>query len=211
MDEYEMDFGIDELFDAMNSNIKEDITEFSDLVNLDCSVRREIYVSDINGGLGSLVDSMIRFWNHYDNDHDIPVEERTPIKIYIDSCGGSLTDTLTMVDAIKMSDTPIWTIVTGCAYSGGFFTAIAGHRRLAYPHASFLFHEGSAGNSGTSSQFENFSGFYKKQLKQLEDHTLSHTNISKERYDEIHKEDIWMTAEEALEFGVIDEISEGLI
>lgn len=114
------EFELEDLVDALSTNVVKDIKNFEDLINLDGAIKREIYIGDIQYGLGSTVDGYIRFWNNYDNKHNIPIEERKPILLYIDSNGGSLTDTFTIIDAIKLSKTPIWTIVTGCAYSGGF-------------------------------------------------------------------------------------------
>ena len=136
--DYEIqEFDLDDLIDAMSDNIKEDVKSFDDVINLDGALNREIYVGDISGGMGQTVDGYIRFWNRYDEVHKIPIKDREPIKIYIDSNGGNLNDTFTMIDAISMSKTPVWTICTGAAYSGGFFTFIAGHKRIAYNHDSF--------------------------------------------------------------------------
>ena len=211
MENYEEEYNLDELFGHMKKNITKDIKTFEDLINLDGALRREIYVYAIEDGLGSSVDGQIRFWNTYDNEHNIPIDKREPIKIYIDSCGGSLVDTLAIVDAIKMSKTPVYTIAIGCAYSGGFFIFISGHKRIAYPHSTFLFHEGSTSNGGTSSQFENYTAFYKKILLQLQELVLNNTNISEKEYKEIHKEDIWYDAKDGIEKGFVDKIAEDFI
>ena len=207
----EYEFSLDDLMGHIKENVKEDMKTFEDLVNLDSSLKREVYVYDISPGIGPSVDGYIRFWNEYDEEHNIPVEEREPIKVFIDSCGGSLTDTFTIIDAIKLSKTPVWTINMGCAYSGGFFTFISGHKRIAYPHSSFLFHEGSTGTSGTSSQFENYTAFYKRQLEQLKNIVLENTSISQEEYQDIKKDDIWYSVEDGIEKGFIDEVAKELI
>ena len=202
---------LDDLIENMKENVKDDMKSFEDLVNLDGSLKRELYLFEITPGTGSTMDGYIRFWNEYDESHNIPVEQRIPIKIYIDSCGGSLTDTFTIIDAIKLSKTPIWTINIGCAYSGGFFTFISGHKRIAYPHSSFLFHEGSTGTSGTSSQFENYTAFYKRQLNQIKEIVLKNTNMTEEEYQEIKKDDIWYDVKDGIEKGFVDEVAEELI
>lgn len=212
MADYELqDFNLNDLMEGMKKNVKEDIKSFEDLINLDGSLKREVYLYDIAPGTGATVEGYIRFWNQYDNDHNIPEESREPIKIYIDSCGGSLSDTFTIIDAIKLSKTPVWTINMGCAYSGGFFVFICGHKRIAYSHSSFLFHEGSTGTSGTSSQFENYTAFYKKQLEQLKNIVLNNTSISKEEYQEIKKDDIWYDVEDGVTKGFIDKIAEEFV
>ena len=201
-----LDFEVDDLFDALCGNTKKDINEFPDLVNLAGDLDRQIVVGDIFEGFGRSVDGLIQFWNKYDEDHNIPVEERKPIKLMIDSNGGSLSDTFTIVDAIKLSKTPIEAYVIGCAYSGGFFITIASPKRYGYKHSSYVFHEGSVGNGGTSGQFENFAAFYKKQLSLLKDLVIENTKITEEEYEKIKRDDIWYDAYEALEHGIIDEI-----
>lgn len=209
---YEFEFDdIDDILDCLGTNVKKDIKGFEDLVTLDGALRREIYLCDIVDGTGMTVESLIRFWNQYDNEHNISIENRKPIKIYIDSNGGNLLDTFTMIDAIKMSKTPVWTICTGAAYSGGFFTFIAGHRRVAYPHTSFLYHEGATSTGADAGKFRNFADFYQKQLGQLKEHTLEYTKFTPEFYDEHYRDDLWLTADEALELGVCDEIAEDFI
>lgn len=205
------EFDLEDILNSANENVKKDIRGFEDIINLDGSLKREVYIYDIVNGTGASVDGYIRFWNSYDDKHNIPIEEREPIKIYIDSCGGNLIDTLTIVDSIKLSKTPVYTIAIGCAYSGGFFIACSGHKRFAYPHASFLFHEGSTGTSGTAGQFENYTTFYKKQLEQLKRIVLENTNITEKEYNDIKKDDIWYTSQEAIEKGIIDKITKELI
>lgn len=202
---------IDELVPQLKLNIKEDMKNFDDLLNLDEALSRMIFISDIYDGCGSTVNAQIRFWNRYDDKHNIPIEERLPIKVYIDSAGGSLTDSLTIIDSIKMSKTPIWTINEGCAYSGGFFIFIAGHKKFAYPHSTFLFHEGSTGNIGDASKFRNFADFYEKQLEMIKNVTIDNTNITEEQYKEHKKDDWWFTAKEAKEYGICDTISEEFV
>ena len=82
------EFDLDDLVDALAENVKDDIKTFEDVVNLDGAVNREVYVGDICSGLGQTVEGYIRFWNKYDDKRNIPIEDRKPIKIYIDSNGG---------------------------------------------------------------------------------------------------------------------------
>lgn len=199
---------LDELVDSLAKNVKEDIKQFEDIVNLEGALNREIYINDIEYGLGQSVDGYIRYWNEYDEKHSIPIKDRKPIKLYIDSYGGDLVEAFTIINAIELSKTPIVGICIGAAYSSGFFIFITCPKRIAYPLSSFLYHEGSAQNGGTANQFQNFATFYKKQLEQLKNHVLKYTKIDKDLYKDIQKEDFWMTAQEALELGVCDAIIE---
>lgn len=200
------DYDLDDLLDCLCGNVEDDITSFEDVINLEGSVNREIYIGQIFDGTGRTVEGMIRFWNKVDDKKGLAPEDRQPIKIYIDSPGGSLTDTFTMIDAIKMSKTPVWTINAGCAYSGGFFTFIVGHKRFCYNKSSFLYHEGSTGNYGDAGKFRNYAEFYIKQLDKLKSIVLENTNVSEELYESHKKDDWWLDSEEALELGICDEV-----
>lgn len=185
--------------------------DFGDITDLSNALNRQLNVGEIDGNVGDAIDSYIRFFNRQDEQDGIPIEERVPIKIYIDSPGGDLIATFTMINSIRMSKTPVWTINIGAAYSGGFFTFIAGHKRFAYPLASFLFHEGSTGTSGDAGKFRNFADFYKKELDNLKKVVLEYTDITEEDYEKHINDDWWFTAEEALEYGICDEITKELI
>ena len=209
-----MDFN-DYLNDLLGNNpvLKEDSSkiDFENILDYSNSLDRQLYIGDITEGVGIAVDTVIRFWNKYDEDHNIPITDRKPIRIYIDSPGGSLTDTLTVIDAIKLSKTPVYTICVGCAYSGGFFIFISGHKRYCYPNSTFLYHEGSTANGGDAGKFRNFAEFYDKQLEVLKQITVSNTNIDEELYEKHRRDDWWMLASEALNLGVCDEILKELI
>lgn len=209
--DFEELFDIDRLVEDIKERIVEDgVPSFSDIINIDASANREVFIGGIGPGLGSSIDGYIRFWNKYDEEHNIPVEERKPIKLYIDSPGGDLIETLIMVDSMKLSKTPVWTICMGAAYSGGFFTFISGHKRIAYPNSSYMFHEGSVGQVADAGKFRNFTDFYYKQLDLLKDITIGNSNITEELYEEHKKDDWWFTAKEGMEHGFVDEIATSL-
>lgn len=172
---------------------------------------RHLLIGDIDPDVGEAVEMMIRFWNRVDDEEGIPVDKREPIIIYIDSNGGDLDATFTMIDAIRISKTPVWTVNMGCAFSGGFFTYIVGHKRIAYPHSTFLYHEGATGQIADAGKFQNFAAFYKVRLGMLKNIVLEHTDISPELYEEKRRDDWWFTAQEGLDFGVVDEITDKFV
>ena len=183
------DIKISNLLDKLIESDK-DQYDFSDIVDLDNALNRQLHIGEIDAFVGDSVDSYIRFFNRQDDEDNIPIEERKPIKIFIDSPGGDLVATFTMINAIKLSKTPVYTINIGAAYSGGFFIFLAGHKRFAYELSSFLFHEGSTGTSGDAGKFRNFADFYKKELDKLKSIVLKYTKISDEEYEK-HIKDDW--------------------
>ena len=198
-------FTASELVDSLVRSNKEHY-DFADVVDLSHALNRHLYIGDITADVADAIDSYIRFFNRLDEEEQIPIEERQPIKILVNSSGGEVMATMTIIDSIKNSKTPVWTINTGTAYSGGFFIFICGHKRFAYPHSSFLFHEGSTGTVGDAHKFNNWADFYKKVLINLRNITLVNTDISEELYDDHSKDDWWLFADEAIELGICDEI-----
>lgn len=206
-----MKIDYEKIFSKMAETPYKDDVCFDNVINFHNAANRCLFLDEIQEGVGGAIVAMIQFYNAWDETHNIPVNERKPIKLYINSPGGLLSETFMMVDAIKMSKTPVYGIVAGCAYSGGFFTLLSCHKRIAFEHASFLYHEGSTATEGTAGQFENYAAFYKKQLNKLKDLVLSTTKITEEEYKDIKKDDIWYDTTDALEKGIIDEITKELI
>ena len=201
---------INELIQDLKTKIE--LNSFEKLFETNIHFNREILLNEVNSDVANAIETLIRFWNRADEENNIPREEREPIKFFIDSPGGELVAAFTLINAIELSKTPVWTINIGAAYSAGFFIFIAGHKRVSYPLASFLFHEGSTGGGFYDAhKFRNQADFYNKQLQQLKEHTLKYTNISEKEYQTIMKDDYWLTAEEAIEKGVADEIAKEFI
>lgn len=199
-----------ELIKELDENKDKELKSFDQLVDYYQSYNeRNLVLGEIGPELAVAVDSVIRFWNKV--DENIPVEERQPIKIYIHSPGGYLTSAFSIIDSIKLSKTPVHTIAIGDVYSGGFFIFLAGDKKLAYPHASFLYHEGATTNGGDANKFRNFAKFYEVQLEQLKHIVLKNSGISEEEYEKHIKDDWWLTSEEAVQFGIADEILTELV
>ena len=131
-----------------------------------------------------------------------------PIKLFIDSYGGYVYQCFGMLSVMDASKTPIHTILTGAAMSCGFMMLIHGHKRFAFPLSTPLYHQVGGGVSGKAKDIEEEYMEVKRLQKTLEELTLEKTNISKKKLKEIYdgKKDWYMTAKEALELGVVDEI-----
>lgn len=174
-------------------------------------IERTIYLTDeINQDHANSIFEMIRFWNKVDKEDKIPVEERLPIKIYINTPGGDIDAVFSIISSIKASLTPVHTITIGTGYSGGFFIGICGHKRFGLAHTSYLFHEGAAMDGGDAHKFLQRMEFYRLQLSRLKQITLDNTKISNDEYESHRKDDWFMDPHDAIKYGVIDEILETL-
>lgn len=199
-------------FDDLIISLGEEIKSFLDkdlslnkIMQTRNDLDRIIYLIDFNVDTSIGFHNQVEFYNKV--DEDIPVEERKPITVYVDSPGGDLCSCFSMIDTINNSKTPIHAHVIGNAASCGFLFTISCHKRIGTPLSSYLFHKGSAGMAGTADQVLSSTNHYSKQLKQMKKIVLDKTNISNAKWKKIEKDDYWMDANEALKLGVIDEIA----
>jgi ATP-dependent Clp protease protease subunit len=130
-----------------------------------------------------------------------------PIKLYIDSYGGYVYQCLGLLGIMEKSNTPLHTIVTGCAMSCGFLISIAGHERYGYSGSTYLYHPVSSFTGGQIKQMEEDLMETKRLQKIIEDHTLRFTTIKKEKLKDIYEKKIdwFIDSKEALKLKIIDE------
>lgn len=131
-----------------------------------------------------------------------------PIRIYINSAGGNVYSMLGLYDFIRKSPTPVHTYAYGMAASAAAILLAAGKRRFATAHSFVLIHSVSSWLTG---KVEDLKGDLKQaeHLNDLINKLLAeHTKISVSRLadKDKYKEDWWISAPEALELGIIDEI-----
>jgi ATP-dependent Clp protease protease subunit len=134
------------------------------------------------------------------------------INMYINSPGGSVYDGLGVYDVMQYIKCPIATYVTGMAASMGSFIAQAGTpgRRYLLPRAITMIHQPSSGTRGkiTDMQIDLEESLrIKKEMTEL---YVKHNSkgVSYERFVELLDRDKWLTAPQALELGLADEIVE---
>jgi ATP-dependent Clp protease protease subunit len=130
------------------------------------------------------------------------------ISLYINSPGGSVSAGLAIYDTMRLIPNDVSTLAMGLAASMGQFLLSAGTpgKRYALPHARVLMHQGSAGIGGTAIDIE-------IQAENLE-HTKGvvlgliseHTGQPLEKIEKDSWRDRWFTAEEAVEYGFVDQV-----
>ena len=145
-------------------------------------------------------------WNADDNDANIPVEKRVPIKLYIASNGGDIYAMLVVLDAILASKTPVYTVNMGLAASAACVILVAGHKRFTMSHAHALWHSGSGGLSGTMEQLQSATKHLDTVDDQMQVLFLDRTKVELKAYKKQKDRDWYFTAEQMLESGLVDEI-----
>lgn len=160
--------------------------------------------------VGSIDESLIEVSKmiHIANIEDFgkPIDERIPIKIFIFSMGGLDQPTWNFVDMIKASKTPVWTINAGMCMSNGLSILVSGHKRFALKHSSAMYHNGSASIAGTKDQVDNAQKWIRSQDKMYEKWFAELVNIDPKLFNRKKNSDWYLSAEEMLEYGMIDQI-----
>jgi ATP-dependent Clp protease protease subunit len=134
--------------------------------------------------------------------------EPQPIKVYIDSYGGTVYQCFGLLGIINKSKTPIHTIVTGCAMSAGFMISISGHKKFAYDKATFMYHQLGLCTGGKLKEIAEDIVEAKRLQEMIETHVLSHTRITAEQLKKFYKRktDKFFTCKEAVKHGIVDEV-----
>lgn len=140
------------------------------------------------------------------NIEEKDVENPNPIRLFIHSYGGDIEQALFFCDLVKSSKIPVITIGMGVAMSAGFLIFLSGKKRYAFEHTSMLVHSGSAAFQGTAEQIEEAQKNYKKQIEQMKSYILANTSIDEKTFNKNRNKDWYLSSDELLKYGVIDEI-----
>ncbi len=158
---------------------------------------------DVNATTASLVIAQLLFLESEDPDKEIC--------LYINSPGGSITDGMGIVDTMNYIKCPVSTICVGLAASFGAVLLANGEKgkRFATPNAEILIHQPLIGGNGIAGQTTEIKIQAEHMIKTREklNKLLSEkTGQSIETIERDTERDKWMTAEEALKYGLIDGI-----
>ena len=134
--------------------------------------------------------------------------EMPHIQVLLSTYGGSVYDGLALYDAIKASKTKVDVIIGGKAMSMGTIIMLGSETRKAYRNTTFMVHEIASVHLGKLAELEDNLSESKRLQKILWDIITSETKITQKQLDDIYekKNDWYLSAEEALELGLITEI-----
>ena len=172
---------------------------------------RIFYLSDDidNESIGRLVFNILcEIKKDDDSDKKEKDFKREPIKLYINSYGGSVYDMWGLIDVILNSKTPIYTYCTGYAMSAAFKVFLAGHKRYCYKHSTFMYHQMSCRLYGKLQDISEDREEMDKLNKQIEDYVIDRTELTKDDIKDIRekKKDFYVHADDAVKYGIVDEI-----
>ena len=135
-------------------------------------------------------------------------DPKKDIKLYINSPGGSVYDGLAIIDTMNFIEPDVQTIGIGLQASMGAMLLSAGTKgkRFALPNARIMIHQPSSGTEGkiTDQEITLKEGIYLKKV--LIDMMAKNTGKDPKQIEKDMDRDNWMSAEEAKEYGIIDEV-----
>jgi ATP-dependent Clp protease protease subunit len=132
----------------------------------------------------------------------------TEISLYINSPGGSVDDTMAIYDTMRFVGSPIATYCIGRAQSGAAIILAAGTKgkRHALPHAKVMLHQVWGGVTGQAADIKIQAEEIVKAKKMINELLAKHTGQPIEKISAETERDRYMTAQEAHEYGLIDEV-----
>ncbi len=135
-------------------------------------------------------------------------DPKRDIQMFINSPGGSVLAGMGIYDTMQYVSPDVATICTGLAASMGAVLLCAGKsgKRTALPHARVMIHQPSGGMQGQFSDMEISYKLIKDLRKELYEIMASHTGQSFETIEKDSDRDNWMTATDAKEYGLVDEV-----
>ena len=156
---------------------------------------------EIEGGLANLVVAQLLFLAAEDSTREV--------NVYINSPGGSVYDGLGIYDTMRLLPCPVSTTCVGYAMSFGAILLMAGDKgkRYAMPHSRIHMHQPwQGGRSGQATDIDIRAREILQQREILNGIIRQHTGQSLERIERDTDRDFFMSANEAKEYGIVDEV-----
>jgi ATP-dependent Clp protease protease subunit len=154
----------------------------------------------VNDYVANVIQAQLLFLESTDNKRDI--------QMFINSPGGSVISGLGIYDTMQYVSPEIGTICTGLAASMGAVLLAAGTKgkRTCLPHSRVMIHQPSGGMQGQFSEMEISYNLIKGMRDELYEIMAKHTNHTLEQIAKDSDRDNWMTAHQAKDYGIVDEV-----
>jgi ATP-dependent Clp protease protease subunit len=161
-----------------------------------------ILSEEVNDVTASLITAQLLFLEAEDPEKDI--------QFYINSPGGSVSDGLMIFDTMNHIKPDVQTICMGMAASMGAFLLAAGTKgkRFILPNAEVMIHQPSGGAQGQTTDIQIAAKHIQRTKERLNLILSEKTGQPLERIAEDTERDNWMTAEDAVAYGIVDQIME---
>ncbi|MBO7430184.1 MAG: ATP-dependent Clp protease proteolytic subunit [Spirochaetia bacterium] len=138
----------------------------------------------------------------------LEAENDDPIKVFIDSPGGDVDSAFAIFDMIRFVKPKVIMIAMGLAASAGALILLAGDKenRLGFPNSHYLIHQPLSGVRGVATEIEIHAKEIEKTRQKINALIAQETGKSLAQVEKDTDRDYWLSAEEALEYGLISKI-----
>lgn len=140
------------------------------------------------------------------NQKNLLEGSNNPINLHIQSNGGSLFNSIYIIDLIKNLETPVYTYIDGFAASAATLISVVGKKRFMTTNSLMLIHQLSGGMNGKFSEMEDESENINSLMDFITRTYLENTKIDKFELEQILKHDIWLNSTYCLQKGLVDKI-----
>lgn len=156
----------------------------------------------INSQVANVIVAQLLFLDREDSERDI--------SLYLNSPGGEIAAGLAIYDTMQLIQAPVSTIAVGMTASMATILLTAGTkgRRYALPHATIHVHQPLGGVQGQAADIEIAAREILRKRDLLNEILQHHTGMGPEQIERITDRDFYMTAEEAVEYGIVDKVLE---
>jgi len=153
---------------------------------------------EINNCSGDMVCSKLRAMDYLDH--------KLPITLEINSPGGMVSYGLSIIDTIENIKAPVHTIISGEACSMAAMISIVGNKRFITKNSVFMQHSSSDMLGGYIQHIKDATAFLVKMETRMNKIIKSKTRLNAKQMNQIRNGELWLFADECLEYGVVDKI-----
>ena len=156
--------------------------------------------SEVEDDIANLIIAQLLYLEGQDEEKDI--------WLYINSPGGVITSGMAIYDTMQFIKPAVSTLCVGQAASMGSLLLAAGHKdmRFATPNARIMVHQPSGGFQGQASDIERHARDILKMKRRLNEVYVKHCGRTYEEVEQTLDRDHFMSADEALEWGIVDKV-----
>lgn len=137
---------------------------------------------------------------------ELELDAPQPIHLHIHSYGGSVFSGLAAMDAIKRCKVPVHTYIEGAAASAATFLSVAGTKRFIGTNGYILIHQLSNFFWGKYEEWKDEMKNNDLLMEKIKAIYREHTKLGDEQLEELLKHDLWLPADKALEYGLVDAV-----
>jgi ATP-dependent Clp protease, protease subunit len=188
-----------------NNNVKQTKVESAEKRNREFILNENVSASTVKDIIMGIIEV-----NRLDEEAHKESEsyEPKPIKVIVNTYGGSVYDGFALTSVIDTSETPVYTYLYGKAMSMGFIIFASGHRRFAHPLATLMYHQVSNTLHGKTNEIEEGTSQMRRLQKTYDNYILSVSSVPKAKMDSIKRKKIewYIPASEAVDYGLVDEL-----